>query len=572
MTERTEDPGTKGDSPLTQIFHAARDLPPEERRAYIERACAEDAELLKELIPLIEALDTDAGRPDLDTGAVRSAIEAATAESGVIGRRIDDCELTELLGVGGMGAVYLGVRVDGGFEQRAAVKLLPMGMDTPVARWRFDEERRHLAALAHPSIAQIYGGGVTDDGTPYLIMEFVDGWPLDQFSDDNRLTVRQRLELFLSVCAAVQHAHERLVVHRDLKPSNVFITGEGVPKLLDFGIARGLDEHKRAPPGEVTRQGPAYTRAYSSPEQIFGEELTTAADVFSLGVVLYELLAGERPFGAALARDHEDAMRRFTRRRSNDHETADRRSVSPKDLRRTLKRDLSWIVGRAIRHNPEERYQTVAALARDIRQYLESRPVDAAPPSLAYRLERLVARRPTEVALGVLIVFFIGFSLAQTVQARLELQRARAFNQFISSAVLGLGPSQDASATTTLGETVDSALATLRLNPLGSEGAQADVLGAVGGAYLRLGRPSDARPLLQEATALRRNRARPDSTLAELHRYLGLAHLALASSDSAEHYLRSALEGYPRGPESADIRANIATLLDSLGARSTTPD
>ena len=556
---------------IEEIFHAARDLPASERTAYIEQACADDAELLQELIPLIEALDTDAGLPDLDTGAVRSAIETVTAESGLIGRRIDDFELTELLGVGGMGAVYLGVRVEGGFEQRAAVKLLPMGMDTPVARWRFHEERRHLAALAHPSIAQIYGGGVTEDGTPYLIMEFVDGRPLDRFCDDNRLTVRRRLELFLSVCAAVQHAHERLIVHRDLKPSNIFITGEGLPKLLDFGIARALDAHERAPPGEVTRQGPAYTRSYSSPEQIFGEELTTTADVFSLGVVLYELLVGERPFGDELGRDHEDAMRRLTRRPSRDNEIADRRSVSPRDLRRALRRDLSWIVGKAIRHNPDERYQTVAALAQDIRQYLESRPVEAAPPGLAYRLERLVVRRPKEVALGVLIVFFIGFSLAQTLQDRLELRRARAFNQFINSAVLGLGPSQPASATVTLGETVDSAVAILRRTPLSSAGAQADALGALGGGYLRLGRSSEAVPLLQEAVALRAG-AGPDSTLAVLHRYLGLSHLQLASADSAEHYLRSALDGYPRGPESAGIRAGIVTLLDSLATGSTPPD
>ena len=503
MSERTEDPVEHGDDPLTEIFHAARDLPPQERRAYIEQACTDDPGLLKELIPLIEALDTDAGRPGLETGAVYSAVAASMTGSGMIGRRIDDFELTELLGVGGMGAVYLGVRVDGGFEQRAAVKLLPMGMDTPVARWRFHEERRHLAALSHPSIAQIYAGGVTEDGTPYLIMEFVDGRPLDRFCDDNRLTVRQRLELFLSVCAPVQHAHEHLVVHRDLKPSNVFITAEGLPKLLDFGIARALDAHQRAPPGEVTRQGPAFTMSYSSPEQIFGEELTTAADVFSLGVVLYELLAGERPFGAELARDPEDAMRKFTRLPSTGDETADRRSIPLKDLRRTLRKDLSWIVGKALRNNPDERYQTVAALAHDIRQYLERRPVEARPPSLAYRVERLVARRPTEVALGMLIVFFVGFSLAQTLQARLEGRRARAFNEFLTSTVLGLTPFQDASAALTLGETVDSAVAVLRQAPLRSKGAHADALGAMGGAYLRLGRPSDARLLLREAVALR---------------------------------------------------------------------
>ena len=571
MSERTEDPVEHGDDPLTEIFHAARDLPPQERRAYIEQACTDDPGLLKELIPLIEALDTDAGRPGLETGAVYSAVAASMTGSGMIGRRIDDFELTELLGVGGMGAVYLGVRVDGGFEQRAAVKLLPMGMDTPVARWRFHEERRHLAALSHPSIAQIYAGGVTEDGTPYLIMEFVDGRPLDRFCDDNRLTVRQRLELFLSVCAPVQHAHEHLVVHRDLKPSNVFITAEGLPKLLDFGIARALDAHQRAPPGEVTRQGPAFTMSYSSPEQIFGEELTTAADVFSLGVVLYELLAGERPFGAELARDPEDAMRKFTRLPSTGDETADRRSIPLKDLRRTLRKDLSWIVGKALRNNPDERYQTVAALAHDIRQYLERRPVEARPPSLAYRVERLVARRPTEVALGMLIVFFVGFSLAQTLQARLEGRRARAFNEFLTSTVLGLTPFQDASAALTLGETVDSAVAVLRQAPLRSKGAHADALGAMGGAYLRLGRPSDARLLLREAVALRSG-SRSDSTLAELHRHLGLAHLELASADSAEHYLRSALDGYPRGPESADIRAGVARLLDSLAAGSTPPN
>ena len=571
MSERTDYPAEPSSDPLTEIFHGARELPPHERRAYVEQACGDDPQLLKELMPLIDALDTDAGGPGLETEAVHSAIEAAAAESGMIGRRIDDFELTELLGVGGMGAVYLGVRVDGGFEQRAAVKLLPMGMDSPLARWRFHEERRHLAALSHPSIAQIYGGGVTDDGTPYLIMEYVDGRPLDRFCDANRLTLRQRLELFLSICAPVQHAHERLVEHRDLKPSNVLITDGGLPKLLDFGIARALDAEHRAPPGEVTRQGPAYTMAYSSPEQVVGEELTTASDVFSLGVVLYELLAGERPFGAEPARDPEDAMRRFARRPSGGDEIAERRSISLKDLRRALRRDLSWIVGKAIRTHPDERYQTVSALARDIRRHLERRPVEAGPLSLAYRLERLVARRPAEVALGVLIVFFIGFSLAQTLQARMGLRRALAVNEFIGSAVLGVGPTQDASSAVTLGEAVDSAVALLRRAPLRSEGAQADALGALGGAYLRLGRPSDARPLLQEAVALRSG-SRPDSTLSALHRNLGLAHLGLASTDSARHYLLSALDGYPRGPGSAETRGRIGALLDSLSGASSPPN
>ncbi len=184
---------------------------------------------------------------------------------------------------------------------------------------------------------------------------------------------------------------------------------------------------------------------------------------------------------------------------------------------------------------------------------------------------RLVARRPTEVTLGMLIVFFVGFSLAQTLQARLEGRRARAFNEFLTSTVLGLTPFQDVSAALTLGETVDSAVAVLRQAPLRSEGAHADALGAMGGAYLRLGRPSDARLLLQEAVALRSG-SRSDSTLAELHRYLGLAHLELASADSAEHYLRSAFDGYPRGPESADLRAMVARLLDSLAAGSTPPN
>lgn len=517
MTENGELRSGSAD-PLTEIFHAARALPPDERRAFVERACVDDAKLLARLLALLEADLSTSLEGDADTAAVRAAIEALASPSGLLGRRVGDFELSELLAVGGMGVVYLGHRVSGDFAQSAAVKLLPMGMDTPMARRRFDEERQHLASLSHPSIAQIYDGGVTDDGTPYLIMEYVEGTSLTKFCDTRALPVRARLELFLSVCAAVQHAHEHLILHRDLKPSNILVTAGGLPKLLDFGIARGLDADRRALPGEVTRLGPAFTAAYSSPEQISGEELTTASDVFSLGTVLYELLSGERPFGSETMRNHEDAVRRFAKLPAADAAVARRRSTSLPELRRTVRRDLSRIVGAAIRESPQERYQTVAALAQDVRRFLDRRPISASRPTLRYRIERLVARRPAELALAGLIVVFMAYSLGQTIEARLETRQARALlDDLVASTVLSIDASADAEAALTVGEHLAADPGNL-----------------------------------------------PDSTFARLHHQLAIAHLRLAEPDSAERHLLIALSRYRSSEGTSGERARTVALLDSL--------
>lgn len=280
-------------SRIEDLFHQAADLAPAERSAFLDRVCGGDGEMRRELDCLLAA---DIPENGLLQAAVARAVDQLPGDSGegpdLIGKRVGRYAITGWIGKGGMGAVYRAVREDD-FRMQVAIKLLKRGTDTDAALKRFRTERQILAELAHPNIARLLDGGATETGLPYFVMEYVDGTPLLEYS--NALPVRERLELFRSVCSAVQYAHRNLVVHRDIKPANILVTAQGIPKLLDFGIAKLLDPAADGATVPFTAAGVRLmTPDYASPEQVRGEPVTTATDVYSLGAVLYELLTGQR--------------------------------------------------------------------------------------------------------------------------------------------------------------------------------------------------------------------------------------------------------------------------------------
>lgn len=277
---------------VREVLESAIALPAQERPRYIESACAGDADLRAEVNSLL-ASHEQAGAEFLNCPAVYLAsLAEEQIASSYIGRRIGVYKIAEEIGHGGMGEVYRASRIDGQYEKEVAIKLVRVGFDSRFLIERFLHERQILASLDHPNIARLYDGGTTEEGVPYLVMELIEGTPIDRYCDEHNLDTVQRLELFLQVCAAVQYAHQRLVIHRDIKPSNILVTEDGIPKLLDFGIAKIADASLGA---ETTLLRPM-TPEYASPEQVRGESITTATDIYSLGVVLYKLLAGRLPY------------------------------------------------------------------------------------------------------------------------------------------------------------------------------------------------------------------------------------------------------------------------------------
>ena len=284
------------------VFDQAVLLPSKDRNVYLDQVCGSDSELRNEVDSLLLS-NSQAGDRFLNMPAVDLAKIPPAPVPTRVGRRIGAYNVIEEIGQGGLGEVYRAARADGQFERQVAIKMVRGGYDSAAVLDRFRHERQILASLDHPNIARLLDGGTTEEGIPYLVMELIEGTRIDEYCDSHALGVDERLDLFLQVCSAVQYAHQRLVIHRDIKPGNILVTKEGIPKLLDFGIAKILDPTAGA---EATVAGPM-TPEYASPEQIRGEPITTATDVYSLGVVLYQLLVGRSPYPASTRTPHEFA-------------------------------------------------------------------------------------------------------------------------------------------------------------------------------------------------------------------------------------------------------------------------
>lgn len=409
-------PAAKRWKTVEDIFNAASDMNPLDRPPFLAAVCGGDRALREEVESLLEAAERTLG---LLQQPVHEAARSVAAGEPLEHRRIGSFELIKLIGEGGMGEVYLAARADDQFRQYVAIKLIRRGLDlehnlVP----RFLAERQILANLDHPNIARLLDGGLTPEGWPYLVMELVDGVPIDEYCQQHRLPSLERLRIFRLVCAAVEHTHQNLVVHRDIKPSNILVSANGVPKLLDFGIAQLLEAGDALP--DATR--PALrlmTPEYASPEQILGKPITTATDVFALGVLLYELLAGRNPFRAA-GTTPPDLPREICEREPPAlivTAKANPERAAPDARRWTA--ELESIVRKAMHKNPAERYQSTGSLAADVAAYAEGRPVSTRRRDWRYVTAKFARRHKAAVAFtSVLLITLIATTIGMTALAR----------------------------------------------------------------------------------------------------------------------------------------------------------
>jgi eukaryotic-like serine/threonine-protein kinase len=444
----TEAPNPKHWADAMAAFDAWADMPEDDRGAWLEAMAAAEPALHALVASLIRA-DRDAEGASFlspDPSAAR-----LTAD-GLEGRRLGPWLIERLIGSGGMGQVWLARRTDGLYEGLAAIKLMRLSALEAGANARFAREGQLLGRLNHPNIARLLDAGSNELGERFLVLEYVDGERIDHYCDRRRLNVPQRIALFILVCEAVAHAHENLVVHRDLKPSNIFVTADGQVKLLDFGVAKLLDSETAGGASELTRSGgPALTPAYASPEQLSGGVVTTATDVYGLGLVLYALLSGSRPFGEeatptpllaarlssdprplwSLPTDNQDARR-----------IADARATSVPALRKALHSDVEVAIGKAIKADPTERYRSVPDFADDLRRTLEQRPIAARPDSVAYRSAKFIRRHWFGVGAAALIAIAVAGGMTGTLvkqreaehqarEAERQAQRAVAVKRFL---------------------------------------------------------------------------------------------------------------------------------------------
>ncbi len=403
---------------ITDLFHEALDLAPELRAAHLAALSPDDAPHRAAVEALLAANDSDDAF--LETPAAH--IGPPHDDDVPPPPRLGPWSVGKEIGRGGMGAVYLVSRADAAYEQRAALKLVRADALTRDARRRFVTERQILARLSHTHIAHLLDGGTAPDGRPFLVLEYVDGLPISQYADQHGLSVEKRLRLFLEVTTAIAYAHRNLVVHSDIKPSNILVTADGSPKLLDFGIAKLLSTDLA---GDVTTTVAALrilTPEYASPEQVRGEPVTTLSDVYSLGIVLFELLTGRRPLRVTSGSFHEI-----------ERVIGGEEPPLPSAVKPGLSRDLDAIVLMAIRKEPERRYASVERLAEDVANYLDGRPVLARAPTASYRFRRFVRRHKAGAAAAVLVVLSIAAGVAATIrEARIaEAQRARAERRLI---------------------------------------------------------------------------------------------------------------------------------------------
>jgi tetratricopeptide (TPR) repeat protein/tRNA A-37 threonylcarbamoyl transferase component Bud32 len=403
---------TENHDRVRDLFERAVDLPPKAREDFLKSECSGDTSLLHEVTTLLAADEAALSNEAWNRSALANeALTGAVVEPG-IGETVGPYRLVELIGKGGMGKVYRAVRIDAEFEKSVAIKQIRTGFDAAFIVARFRSERQILASLEHPNIARLLDGGATRDGLPYLIMEYVNGVPPLEYCERHKLSIPRRLAMFRQVCAAVHYAHQRMVIHRDLKPGNILVTADGIPKLLDFGIAKVFspDPAQNAEAATETAMQ-MMTARYSSPEQVRGEPVTTASDVYSLGVILYELLTGQSPYREVNRPAHELLTA-----------VCNEEPARPSLRLRELRGDLDNIILKALKKNPADRYASVDQFSEDIFRHLEGRPVQARGDAALYVAAKFIQRNKVAAAASfiVLIISIASFVAVARARARAE--------------------------------------------------------------------------------------------------------------------------------------------------------
>lgn len=559
---------------LDQVL--ARD--PQEWPALLDEHCAGDSELRIELESLLRCAEP--ARQFLDAPPATAAAALLNEEDSVApglyeGRRVGAYRIVRQLGRGGMSYVFLAERADGGYSHHVALKILRPGLDTEIDQARFRAERQILATLNHPNIARLLDGGATDDGRPYLVMEHVDGIAIDAYAEQRNLGVRERLNLFRTVCRTTEYAHRNLVVHRDLKPSNIFVDGDGAVKLLDFGLAKLLEPGRTD--STTTRRW--MTPEYAAPEQIRGEAVTTLTDVYQLGAVLYELLAGAPPFpdtGDSLHSLEESVLHNEPEPPSEVAARNGRTAIA-----RETRGDLDAIVLKALHKAPEDRFDSVAALDRDLEAWLSGHPVQARRGSAWYRVRRLVRRRRIETVavagVSLSLIAAVAVSLSAARRAGVERDRAETASyesEAVSNFLLRLFEASDPAETQ--GDTLTAAQlvqrAALRAQRMsGPPAARARMLEVTAQLYRGLGNPREAVALLERAVELRRQGIPADDpALARTLRQLSQALVGVFQAGAADSVLQQALALQERSleldhPELAVTLRQRASVAVALG-------
>jgi serine/threonine-protein kinase len=557
---------------IREIFDGALERTEAERGAYLERACGGDPSLRSEVESLLSALERGQETWSRPFGAVLAEAIADADDAAYIGRRIGPYDVCRLIGYGGMGAVYEGVRADDQYHKQVAIKFLRRGMEGDLAIRRFRYERQILANLNHPNIASLLDGGVTPDGQPYFVMEYVDGEPITAYCARRALGVRARVELLRQVCAAVQHAHQHLVVHRDLKPGNILVAADGTVKLLDFGIARLLREGEGPDQLPMTQGGVrALTPDYASPEQVRGLPIATASDIYSLGVICCEVLAGRRPLvlaGKLFAEMQAIVCTTPAPAPSSlvtDAEAARRGERSAGRLRAQLAGDLDAIVLQALRKEPERRYGSAEQLSADLGRHLDGLPVSAQRDRLGYRLAKFIRRRRVEVGAATLVAASLVAGIVMTTRQAHRAERERAkveqVNEFLAEMLAAADPGNDGRSVT-VAQVLDEAARNVDRERLDPE-IEAQIRHTIAQTYYGLGLYDQATTHARRAFELRRRvfGDRDMRTALSLSYVVAMAE-ARGAYVEAESLARLDVAMQRRMP--TVVPAELATALDNL--------
>jgi len=505
------------------IFDEALKLGEPERSDFIKSACGDDIEMMNEVKSLIQA---DFDVPSVLKAQVADAVNIRS-QINYEGKIIGNYKVIKQIAEGGMGSVFLAERADGQFEQKVALKIIKPGMNSNEIIKRFLSERQILARLQHPNIAKLLDGGLTDDNLPYFTMEYVEGEPIDEYCDKNNLTVEERLKIFITVCSAIQYAHHNLVIHRDIKPSNIMIKKDGTVKLLDFGIAKVLSEDTLNEGENLTQTGlHVMTPEYASPEQIKSEHITTSTDIYSLGLVLYELLTGEKvhkiknysPLEMEKAICYTQPQKPSSTIKSvqtKDKLKADqisiKRNTLPDKLKKKLSGDLDNICLTALRKEPENRYSSVELFRQDIENFLQERPVTARQSTINYRTKKFVLRHKVAVV-STLLIFLIIASLTTfyTIQlkqerdaAQAEADKANEVSGFLKNIFKVSDPYNARGDTITARELLDKGAEKINRSLSNQPEVKAELLDLIGQVYLNMGMYNKADSLIKKGLAIR---------------------------------------------------------------------